>query len=76
MTQREKLANSFKCRASSAGKLATNPRSKTETLSETTKTFAKEWLIEKSADTEKKSNQSIKQGNQLEDVGIDKAMIG
>ena len=29
----------FKCRASAAGKLMTNPRNKSESLSETTKTF-------------------------------------
>lgn len=75
MTQREKLANSFKCRASAAGRLATNPRSKTETLSETTKTFAKEWLIEKIYGYRKEiKSKYLDKGNQLEDVGIDKAI--
>jgi len=36
----------FKLRASAGGKLATNPRSKSELLSETTKTYIKEWLTE------------------------------
>ena len=35
----------FKARASSAGKLMTAPRNKSEVLSETTKSYIKEWLI-------------------------------
>ena len=36
----------FKARASSAVKLMTAPRNKSEVLSETTKSYIKEWLIE------------------------------
>lgn len=75
MKQREELANLFKCRASAAGKLATNPRSKTEVLSETTKTFAKEWLIEQIYGYRKEiKSKYLDKGNLLEDIGIDKAI--
>ena len=75
MKQKEELAKSFKCRASAAGKLATNPRAKTEVLSETTKTFAKEWLIEQIYGYRKEiKSKYLDKGNQLEDVGIDKAI--
>lgn len=75
MKQRKELVNLFKCRASAAGKLATNPRSKTENLSETTKTFAKEWLIEKIYGYRKEiKSKYLDKGNQLEDIGIDKAI--
>ena len=36
----------FKIRASAAGKLLTNPRSKSESLSQTTKSYVEEWLKE------------------------------
>ena len=36
----------FKCRASALGKLMTNPRSKSETLSQTTKSYLEEWVKE------------------------------
>jgi len=39
--------NNFKCRASASGKLMTNPRNKNETLSETTKSYLKEWATER-----------------------------
>lgn len=39
--------NEFKIRGSASGKLATSPRNKSETLSETTKSYLKEWLIER-----------------------------
>lgn len=75
MKQSKKLSSSFKCRASAAGKLATNPRSKTETLSENTKTFAKEWLIEQIYGYRKEiKSKYLDKGNQLEDVAIDKAI--
>lgn len=75
MKQNKELSSSFKCRASAAGKLATNPRSKTETLSETTKTFAKEWLIEQIYGYRKEiKSKYLDKGNQLEDVAIDKAI--
>jgi hypothetical protein len=38
--------NLFKARASASGKLMTAPRAKSETLSETTKTYVYEWLKE------------------------------
>ena len=36
----------FKIRCSAIGKIMTNPRSKTETLSKTTKTYLEEWSKE------------------------------
>lgn len=65
----------FKARASASGKLLVKPRAKTETLSETTKTYLKEWAIEEiySVKKEIKSKQ-ISKGIQLEDEAIDKAI--
>jgi len=40
------MQTEFKCRASASGLLMTNARKKTETLSETTKSYLKEWLKE------------------------------
>ena len=65
----------FKCRASAAGKLMTNPRSKSETLSETTKTYAEEWLKECIYGFPKEiDNKYLKKGIMMEDVAIDKAI--
>jgi len=65
----------FKIRASASGKLMTSPRAKTETLSETTKTYVKEWLTESIYGVRKeiKSKYLIK-GLKLEDNAIDKAI--
>ena len=40
------MQTEFKCRASASGLLMTNPRKKTETLSDTTKSYLKEWIKE------------------------------
>lgn len=65
----------FKIRASAAGKLMTSPRSKSETLSETTKTYAKEWLTEKIYGFRKEiKSKYIYKGLVMEDEAIDKAI--
>lgn len=65
----------FKCRASASGKLATNPKSKTETLSETTKTFLKEWATSKIYGCQKDiKSKYLTKGLTLEDTGIDKTI--
>lgn len=65
----------FKARASASGKLMTKPRAKTETLSETTKTYLKEWAIEEIYAVKKEiKSKQISKGIQLEDEAIDKAI--
>ena len=65
----------FKARASSAGKLMTAPRNKSEALSETTKSYIKEWLIEQIYGFRKEiKSKYIDKGNKLEDTAIDKAI--
>ena len=65
----------FKARASSAGKLMTAPRNKSEVLSETTKSYIKEWLIEQIYGFRKEiKSKYIDKGNKLEDTAIDKAI--
>ena len=65
----------FKIRASASGKLITEPRSKSETLSETTKTYVKEWLTEKIYGIRKEiKSKYLDKGNALEDNAIDKAI--
>lgn len=65
----------FKIRASASWKLMTAPRSKTEILSETTKTYLKEWAIEQIYGFRKEiKSKYITKGVQLEDEGIDKAI--
>lgn len=65
----------FKIRASASGKLMTDPRSKTETLSETTKTYAKEWLIEQIYGVRKEiKSKYLDKGLKLEDTAIDKTI--
>lgn len=65
----------FKIRASSAGKLMTAPRSKTETLSETTKTYLKEWVVSEIYGYQKEiKSKYITKGVTKEDEGIDKAI--
>ena len=62
----------YKCRASASCKLATNPRSKTEILSETTKTYLKEWATEQVFGVRKNiSSKQIEKGIVLEDEAID-----
>ena len=65
----------FKARASSAGKLMTAPRNKSEVLSETTKSYIKEWLIEQIYGIRKEiKSKYLDKGNKLEDTAIDKAI--
>jgi hypothetical protein len=67
--------NEFKLRASAGGKLATAPRNKNETLSETTKVYLKEWLIEQSYGVKKEiQNKYIERGLSDEDLAIEKAI--
>jgi hypothetical protein len=65
----------FKCRASASGKLMTNPRAKSETLSETTKSYLKEWATERifGVRNEIKSKYT-ERGIQDEDKAIDFAI--
>lgn len=65
----------FKIRASSGCKLIPNPRSKTETLSETTKSYIKEWLTQQIYGIQKEiKSKYITKGLTQEDEGIDKAI--
>jgi hypothetical protein len=65
----------FKIRASAAGKLMTSARSKNEILSETTKTYAKEWLTEQIYGFRKEiKSKYIYKGLVMEDEAIDKAI--
>jgi len=65
----------FKIRASASGKIMTNARSKNELISETTKTYVKEWLIEKIYGIRKEiKSKYLTKGLKLEDTAIDKAI--
>lgn len=65
----------FKCRASASGLLMTNPRSKSETLSETTKTYLKEWATEQVFGYKKELiNKYVERGIESEDLAIDFAI--
>ena len=65
----------FLARASAAGKLMTAPRSKTETLSETTKTYLKEWAVSEIYGYQKEiKSKYITKGLTKEDEAIDKAI--
>ncbi len=65
----------FKIRASAAGKIMTNPRNKTELLSETTKTYVYDCLKEEIYGYKKQlSNKYVTKGIELEDEAIDKAI--
>jgi len=65
----------FKVRASAGGKLMTEPRSKNETLSETTKSYVYEWLKEKIYGVRKQiSSKYLNKGLKLEDAAIDKSI--
>jgi hypothetical protein len=62
----------FKCRASALGKLMTNPRSKSETLSQTTKSYLEEWVKEQIYGVKKQINSKyIQKGLALEDMAIE-----
>ena len=65
----------FKIRASAGNKLLTNPRSKGEILSETTKTYLKEWAIEQLYGVRKEiKSKYLDKGNRMEDEAIDKTI--
>lgn len=65
----------LKARASKAGALMVNPRSKTEQLSETTKTYALDWLKEQIYGVKKNiKNKYLTKGTWLEDEAIDKTI--
>lgn len=65
----------FKCRASASGLLMTNPRNKTELLSETTKSYLHDWLKEGIYGQRKEINSKyIDKGLEYEDLAIDKAI--
>ena len=65
----------FKIRASASGKLATNPRSKSEKLSETTKSFLKEWATEQMFGYRNEiKNKYVERGTLYEDFAIDRAI--
>jgi len=62
----------FKCRASALGKLMTNPRSKSETLSQTTKSYLEEWVKEQIYGIKKQINSKyLQKGLALEDQAIE-----
>jgi hypothetical protein len=61
----------FKARCSSLGKIFTNPRSKSETISETTKTYLEEWMIEQRFGIRKEiSSKYLEKGIEMEDTAI------
>lgn len=65
----------FKLRASASGKLMTSPRNKSESLSETTKSYIKEWATEQIYGFRKElKNKYVNKGLKLEDMAIDKAI--
>lgn len=65
----------FKIRASASGKLMVNPRSKTETISETTKSYIYDWLKESIYGVRKEiKSKYLNKGLKLEDQAIDKAI--
>lgn len=65
----------FKARASEAGKLMVQPRSKTETLSETTKGYLQEWLKESIYGYRKEiKSKYLEKGIMMEDEAISKAI--
>ena len=65
----------FKIRASASGKVMTNARSKSELISETTKTYVKEWLTEHIYGIRKEiKSKYLSKGLKMEDTAIDKAI--
>lgn len=62
----------FRCRASALGKLMTSPRSKSEILSQTTKTYLEEWVKEQIYGIKKQINSKyLQKGLALEDTAIE-----
>jgi hypothetical protein len=61
----------FKCRASKLGDLFTNPRNKGEVISETAKSYLKEWVIEQKFGVKKEIiSRYLDKGLYLEDEAI------
>jgi hypothetical protein len=61
----------FKARCSKLGAIMTNPRSKNELLSETTKTYLIEWILEKKYNRKKEfSNKYLEKGLDTEQDGF------
>ena len=64
----------FKMRASASGKLAVSPRSKSEALSKTTKSYIQEWLAGEIYGVRKQiKSKYLDKGNRVEDAAIDYA---
>ena len=62
----------FKIRCSAIGKIMTDPRSKSEALSETTKTYCRTWLTEKVYNRRiEVSSKQMDKGTTMEGVAID-----
>lgn len=65
----------FKARASSAGILLTNPRSKSETMAETVKTYLQEWTKEQIYGVRKEiKSKYLEKGTVMEGEAIEKAI--
>jgi len=65
----------FKIRASGAGQVMTNPRTKSELVSKTTLTFVENWLKQQLYGYQQEiRSKYIDKGNQLEDLAIDTAI--
>ena len=68
------LLKEFKIRASASGALATKPRSKSEVLSQTTKSHLDEWLKSQIYGVRKEiKSKYLDKGNAVEDAAIDYA---
>jgi hypothetical protein len=62
----------FKIRCSAIGKIMTDPRAKSETLSETAKTYCRQWLAEKVYDRRiEVTSKQMDKGTTMEGVAID-----
>jgi hypothetical protein len=62
----------FKIRCSAIGKIMTDPRSKSEALSETTKTYCKQWLTERVYDRRiEVTSKQMDKGTTMEGAAID-----
>lgn len=69
------MIHTFKARASEAGKLMLLPRSKSETLSETTKSYLQDWLKESIYGYRKEiKSKYLDKGTLMEDEAIAKAI--
>lgn len=70
-----KTIPNFKIRASASGKLVTNPRSKNELLSETSKSYLKEWATEQIFGVKNEiKSKYLERGTKEEDNAIDFAI--